>query len=114
MRSLLTALLCLRLSSLRRKTLVPFQYCANLLQMIQIDAVGVERAIIGGLGLGANQGVGSTAAFRDVGQVESISVDDLVQVFPPLFGQGEPERSRTGIIEKADDLSAVLALARNL
>ena len=64
---------------------------ADLRQMVEIDAMCLEGSVVGAVRLGADQREGPARAFGVVGGVELLSIDDLVQMLPPVLGQGEPQ-----------------------
>jgi hypothetical protein len=79
--------------------------------MVEIDPVSLQRSFVRRLGFRADQGVGPAAALRNVRGVQFISIDDLVQMSPPMLGERKSQRPCVRVPEEAAKLFAVGAMA---
>ena len=70
---------------------MPFEKLADFRQLFEIDVVRLECAVVGRAGFRTDQRVRAAAVFGDVRCIEFLSVNDLMQVLPPLLGERKPQ-----------------------
>ena len=73
---------------------------AEAAEEVLVFAVDVDRAVVGGVGLGQPQRVGAAAADRFASQVEAVLGDQMLELVAAVLGRFEVGRRADGRFEE--------------